>query len=277
MAAIMPVLLSAQAAWIEPDPTSIDFDPSAEATIYVDANQTECADLATFDEVYIWTWMPAELPEGDDNHNGMWGESNEALQMTAEGEGIFSFTLIPTEFYKVDAAIVYDNDFSFLIKLRDGAGGLTTCGEDKSEDLEVTAEPVVLERKVNTFPGNIADTLPTTPSDFFTLIYNKNLEEGDIAAATEFTVFLKMIDEDGKIYNYARPNELDDFVELRMTNVGNDVFHWTVQPEQFAPRGNEPIPEGKALQGFRVQIAKVGAATAADLVVGVFDYYFKCP
>ena len=106
-----------QAAWIEPDPTTADFNPNAPATIYVDANKTECPDLAGFDEMYMWTWNPAELPAGDDNHNGSWDESNENLKMTAEGGGIFSYTMIPTEFYKVDAATVYEKDFSFLIKL----------------------------------------------------------------------------------------------------------------------------------------------------------------
>ena len=269
--------LMSQTAWIEPDPTSADFNPNAPATIYVDAKKTECPDLADFTEMYMWTWNPAELPAGDENHNGTWDESNESLQMTAEGDGIFSYTMTPTEFYKVDAATVYEKDFSFLIKLRNGAGGATTCNEDKSEDLSVTAEPFVFDRKVYSFPDTNKDTLATDASDFFTLIYNRNLEEKESLLDTEdYNVFLKFIGDDGKTYVYASPGDLDDFPELKLNNRGDGVYLWTIQPSVLMRSGNQPVPEEVGLTSLRLEIAKSGAMNRDDIVDGTFDFVYKC-
>lgn len=270
-------IVTAQAAWIEPDPTSADFDPTTEVTIYIDANQTECPDLANFDQVFMWTWSPNELAAGEVNANGEWGASNPNLMLTPEGAGIFSYTMIPTEFYQVDAATVYENDFSFLIKLADGAGGMTTCAEDKSEDLEVLSEPFVFERKVYSFPDAIKDTLAVNPDDYFTLIYNSNLESDSIIrAAGHYNVFLKVVDTDGRTYTYAPPTQLDNFDELKMRDNGDGTYLWTVRPSDILIGGNQPLPADREISHLRLQIAKTGARTGGDLVAGTYDYYYIC-
>lgn len=272
--ALLSNFVMAQAAWIEPDPTSANFNPDLEIKIYVDAKKTECPDLAQFDEVYMWTWSPRELPAGNEKHNGTWSESNDVLKMTAEGDGVFSYTMIPTEFYEVDAATVYENDFSLLIKLKDGAGGATTCNEDKSEDLEVLSEPFVLERKVYSFPDAIKDTLAGTPSDFFTLIYNHNLEEKEgLVDQDDFYVFLKAVGDDARTYTYAQPAQLANFPELQMKRGDNGVFNWTIQPDKIF---SSLLTDGVKIDLLRIQIAKAGARNGNDLVDGTFDFIYRC-
>ncbi|MEL6922758.1 MAG: hypothetical protein AAFO94_01840, partial [Bacteroidota bacterium] len=127
-------MLNAQKAWIVPDPTTADFDPTKEITIYIDVKKTEdCPELADLEELYMWTWNPNELDAGSPKANGSWGESNEVMKLTNEGGGIFTYTMVPTEFYEVTADVVYEKDFSFLAKALDGSGGKTACGEDKTE------------------------------------------------------------------------------------------------------------------------------------------------
>ncbi len=270
-----PMTAQGQAAWIEPDPTTINFDPNQEVTIYIDLKQSEfCSELANLEELYMWTWLPNELPAGNEKHNGSWDNSNDLLQLTNEGNGIFSYTLIPTEFYEVSAEEVFANDFALLAKAKDGAGGLTSCPEDKTEDLIVEAEPVSLVRKVFSFPDVVKDTLATRSSDIFTFIYDKKLEEKPgLEDATEFNVFAKALGTDGVEYTYAPPAQLDNFPELRMRLVEEDLYHWTIIPDQFFV---ELMPEGVTVQSLRLQIAKTGATSTADLVDGTFSFFFLC-
>lgn len=49
--------------------------------------------------------------------------------------------MIPTQFYEVTAAELYNNDINLLLKKKDGTGG--AAGEDKTEDLKIELAPPV--------------------------------------------------------------------------------------------------------------------------------------
>ncbi|HMR44010.1 MAG TPA: hypothetical protein PKC40_09260 [Saprospiraceae bacterium] len=266
----------AQKAWIEPDPTSAAFDPTKEVTIYVDVNKSEfCAALATLPELYMWTWNPNELPAGSPKANGTWTQSNDILKMTNEGNGIFSYKMIPTEFYEVSADVVFDKNFSLLLKGKDGSAGMTTCPEDKTEDLSIEAIPFVLDKKVASFPeGNTKDTMFTRSSDFWTLIYNKNLEEKPaLVDATEFYVFIKAVGTDGRTYTYAPSSQISNKPELKMTERESGKYYWTIQPDVFF---QNLLPNSVQVKSLVAQIAKKGASSTGDLVDGSFSYHFIC-
>ncbi|MGY6560788.1 MAG: hypothetical protein ACXITV_01645 [Luteibaculaceae bacterium] len=171
-------------AWVEP----LVMNPNAPATFYVDVQRA--ADQRLFNApgyqsfidgvtageslpspVFIWTWNPAETrPTG--NGNGDWTNSNEALRMTYapdRGTHVFSFTFVPTEFYGVDAARVFEVGFSFLAKLRDGTAG--AGGENaQTEDFNIMPES-----------AGCVTRFCVTPSVFYfddilTFTYDRSLE-----------------------------------------------------------------------------------------------------
>jgi hypothetical protein len=265
--------LVAQTAWIEPTP----IDPEEEITIYVDINKTSCPELASIgQDLYMWTWKPNELPDGDELANGTWDDSNEAMKMTDEGGGVYSYTLVPTEFYKVSGDAVFEEGFCLLVKADDGAGGATSCSEDKTEDLCVEVEPPVLFRpKIYSIPQRIIeDTIPTSADDIFTLVYDHKLEEKQaLVDANTFYVFAKGIGTDNKEYLVATPNQLSNTPSLKMEERGNDKHYWTVVPERIF---KDLLPDGVELSALDLRVAKEGASSGGDLADGTFRYYFNC-
>ena len=132
--------LLAQKVWTEPE---TDIDPEDTLKIYIDLSQMDCDKLlGTTDPVYLWSWMPADPVNG----NGDWSNSNTDNEWESIGGDIYRFTMIPTEFYGVDAQTVYDNDISFLAKSLDGGSGgdCSAAGdENKTEDLMVAVDPPI--------------------------------------------------------------------------------------------------------------------------------------
>ena len=262
----------AQKAYIEPG--GADFDPTQEVTLFVDLNQTECQRLLDADQVYLWTWMPAEPVIG----NGDWTNSNPDMAMTDEGNGVWSFTFVPTEFYGVSAEEVYANDFSFLAKALDGTGeGGGGCDEDKTEDLSIAVEPPVLVRKVFSFPDVVdGDTLATSNADFFSIVYDNNLETSTpIIGADDFYAFPRAIGDDGNTYPYVQFGQVFDTPELQFRNDGGGKFSWTVVPTEFFA---DVVPDGVRIVGVESRIVKANAGSSAEIVNQgeFFDFFFTC-
>ena len=102
----------AQFAWVDPPVP----DVTQPITLYVDvAQDPDCSNLNSSEgPLYIWTWEPAGPATTDGN--GTWDNSNEEMVMTHEGGTLWSITFTPTEFYGVDADLVYETGISFLAK-----------------------------------------------------------------------------------------------------------------------------------------------------------------
>ncbi len=273
----LPVAMMAQKAWIDPDP----INPDDSVTIFIDIKKCECQSLlGTTEPVYLWTWLPAGDEDRDaDFKNGQWTASNPLMEMKSEGNDIWSFKMIPTEFYNVDAATVYDKDFHFLAKSLDGTGaGGGGCDEAKTEDLSIAVDPPTSGPiKVRAFPDKLdaEGSIATTQDDVFTLIYDNKAEDK-----------VTMQNNDKPLYVYARANltngneikiatlkKVDETPELKMTDMGDGVFHFSIIPSELF---KDLIPAGQKLDQLRLQIVQEGWTTADQTVDGIYTYVFVC-
>lgn len=273
----LPVAMMAQKAWIDPDP----INPEDSVTIFIDIKKCECQSLlGTTEPVYLWTWLPAGDEDRDaEFKNGQWTSSNLTMEMKSEGNDVWSFKMIPTEFYNVDAATVYDKDFHFLAKSLDGTGaGGGGCDEAKTEDLSIAVDPPTSGPiKVRAFPDKLdaEGSIATTQDDVFTLIYDNKAEDK-----------VTMQNNDKPLYVYARANltngneikiatlrKVDETPELQMTDMGDGVFHFSIIPSELF---KDLIPAGQKLDQLRLQIVQEGWTTADQTVDGIYTYVFVC-
>jgi len=267
--------LQAQKAWLEALDGG-DFDPEDSVKIYIDINQCDCQRLlGNTSGVYLWTWQPGEPAIG----NGMWTASNADMEMTHEGGDIWSYKLVPTTFYGVDAAAVYANDFSMLAKLFDGTGlGGGGCDEDKTEDLQITVDaPVVGLRLVYSFPDvAVPDSILSSSSDVFTLFYENSIE----AKATmqnlgdEVYIYARVYGLDGVRYNYTSLNQVGNTPELKMTQGENGQYTWSIIPDKFFE--STLLGSGTTIDYLEVEILKVPFSNTDDKVDGKFVFGFMC-
>lgn len=141
-----------QAAYVFPSPTAAD----EEMTLFIDVAQTSTGLKAMLeahpeevDNVYLWSWMPAEPVGG----NGTWNSSNEARKLTHVSGLLFSVTFIPVEYYGVDGPTFFSNGISCLAKLKDGnAYPDDGVGEAKTQDLHIDIVPKLCDNVYCVFP-----------------------------------------------------------------------------------------------------------------------------
>lgn len=240
------VALNAQKAWFEPEDALMD----QEIVIHVDLNKLDASlehtqlliDAAKAGEdLYIWTWSPFEHSAGTPKSNGIgptaWKNSNPVLKMTKKSadpnELIYTYTMVPTEFYEVDAKKVYDDDIKFLVKPLDGGG----YGDPdiKSEDLDLGIEAP--------FTSQIVKGIPQVAfqNDIVAIVYDNNFE----------TIANMQNMAEGEAYMYAAAWDTiggfdgnADFVvtpyfqaskdeKLKMDYLGDGVFQRVIIPEEF--------------------------------------------
>lgn len=218
-------------------------DPTAELKIIVDISKLDGskdyvqnlqADAAAGEDLYIWTWKPAEHQDPHPLQNGTggapWKNSNEALKMTKEAENIYSYTMTPTEWYEVDAQTVFDNDIHFLVKPFDGGG--YGDPDRKSDDLSIAIDPPVTVRNPSfLFPGRFQD------DDLVMLYYDNKLEEepGMQNLATDDVWFFAQATLDDSTTVSIAPNvfSVGNFPELQMTHYGDGVYKVYMVPRDF--------------------------------------------
>lgn len=245
----------AQKAYLaDPD----NFDPEAETKLMIDIKQCECQKLLDNPgPLYIWTWKPFELDGSDPNANGQWTASNAALELTNEGDNVWSFTLIPTEFYKVDAATVYAEDFHFLVKGFDGGGGGTCEDENKTEDLSITVDPpFVPVTAIQGFPAVFQG------DDVFTVIYNNNIEEKETMQNLEENnayVYMLATTTDSVDYQIETFFNTGKNPDLQMSYRGEGIFY-----KSFIPNDFFAIPETETIQSMTFVVRKENYGSSDD-------------
>lgn len=262
--------LSAQKIWT--DPVAYD-SPEDSVTIFVDLTQMDCDKLVgNAGPLYLWSWMPAEPLVG----NGDWAASNTDLALTDEGDDVWSFTMLPTEFYGVTAQEVYDSDIFFLVKGLDGGSGgdCSSAGdENKTEDLTLVIEaPGVAVQKVYGFPSPTEeDSIYITSGDIFTLIYNNAIEEkASMQNPGDLYVYARAYDTDGGEYKPSTIGQAGSNPALKMTQDGA-IYNWSIIPQSLFN-----IPDNKTLNFMRLQIIKPVVTNTDDAVDGIYDYYIRC-
>lgn len=96
---------SAQKIWTVP----ADFRVDSTVTIYFDLNKCVMGkSLIGQDSLYFWSVHPKYA---GDSLQGPWGKAALPSLMTHEGNNIWSFTLIPTEFYDLDSATMASTEW----------------------------------------------------------------------------------------------------------------------------------------------------------------------
>lgn len=238
-------LTYAQKIWFEPDGALMD----QEITIYVDLEKLDqtldhtvaLVDAATAGEdMYIWTWSPYEHGAGTPKANGIgstaWKNSNPVLKMTKEdalGNLVYSYTMVPTEFYEVDAKKVYDDDIKLLVKPQDGGG----YGDPdiKSEDLNLGLEAP--------FVSSIVKGIPSVcfQDDIILIEYDINFETEDAmigAGPDDIYMYAAAWDTVGEIgstpdIQIASFFNVKNTPELKMEYKGDGVWRRIITPEDF--------------------------------------------
>ncbi len=248
-------------AQVTTDPPE-NINPEDSLTITVDISQLDMGldhNVALMDAVdagedmYIWTWSPVEHPEGHPYVNGIgsqaWKNSNDTLIMKHEGGYVFSWSIIPVDFYETNTAEVYAKDIKFLVKPKDGGG----YGDPdiKSSDLTVAVDPpTTLKDPVYQFPAFVSG------DDVAVIMYDNNREPKEtMQGLQEGNVFvhLEYWREGDDLINpgeqYALWTQVANTPELAMDEVEPGIFQFAFVPNQFLNQGgtNDTIIFVKAI------------------------------
>lgn len=270
---------NAQFAWIDPAVP----DVTDSLTVFVDLSQDPNCDklVGSPGPIFIWTWGPNDPVDG----NGMWGTSAPEQEMVHRpdiGADVWSYTMLPIDYYGAAAEDIYENGLDFLAKEANGGqgGDCSSAGDEfKTSDIHIDVPaPFVLEKKVYSFPDfGDGDTLYTHIDDVFTLYYKNYLEEKvTMQNLTEVWVYARALGDDGSSHIITPPSQIGTNPNLKMVDQGNGLFTLTIIPEEyFAPA----LPGNVKLERMRFQIVSLvnGVICGSDCQVdGDFYFGFKC-
>ena len=107
-------------------------------------------------DIYLWAWSSAAGVEQDAPNNGTWSNSNEAHKLTNNGNGTYSISFVPSQFYgRSDLETI-----GFLVKAKDGSGDKKS--QDAVYSVGTIEVPPVTESPV---PAGMKDGINFNPSD----------------------------------------------------------------------------------------------------------------
>lgn len=228
---------------------------------------------AAGEDMYIWTWKPFEFPAGHPKTNGLgtqaWKNSNDTLKMKMEAPNVYSWTIIPTEWYEVDAATVYNEDIHFLVKPKDGGG----YGDPdiKSNDLIVAIDPPKLDRDPSySFPE------VGQQDDVFT-IYYENFRETKPSMQNlgpdEVYVFAQAtLSDSTKVEIEPSFFTVGTNPQLKMDYIGSDTYRKFIYPLDFFS-----IPAGLSITEMRFIVMRQQYASSADRADNDVIMELGCP
>jgi len=223
------------------------------------------------EDVYLWTWKPAAHPDGHPLVNGTgsapWKNSNEALKFTPNANGTFSFKMVPTLWYEVDAATVYSEDIHFLVKAKDGGG----YGDPdvKTPDQVINIDPPATERNpFYHFPNKVM------ADDIVTLRY-ENWREDKASmqnlAEDDCYVYAKVIFTDGTFSQIENTFNVGTNSKLKMNYIGDGNFEMLIVPSEFFT-----APANKTIDYLEFIAMKKVFATGADRVTEAVNVLIEC-
>jgi len=111
--------------------------------------------LWSVNDLYLWSWYytnSSNVAAGDAPNNGTWESSSEAQKLTNNGDGTYSFTMVPTSFYGATNI----TKAGILVKAKDGTGNKKTqdlffdVGKVVLDILSHTNFPLVVQPNTNT-------------------------------------------------------------------------------------------------------------------------------
>ncbi len=226
-----------------------DFAPGDSVKFLIDIKLCTNQSLLNHDpeDVYLWTWNPAEGTRPAEYAQGSWTASNDALKCKYEGDNVWSYKMKPTAFYGVDATICYEKDFSMLLKAKDGSA--------QTEDLIVEIAPSFTgPKKLYAFPDKqTKDTIYAAGSDVISVFFNKSVEtKANITAATEFSVDPGATYSDGtSTPHIVSLSQIGASPEVQMKDMGNNIYRFTFIPNRlFAAK----LPSGATITQVKMRI-----------------------
>jgi hypothetical protein len=276
--AFLPLLgLAQNKAWITPKPTNAEDS----VTIYVDISKFDNAlehtqlllqAAAAGEDLYIWTWKPAELPASSPKTNGIgdrpWQNSNEILKLTKQDDNIYYYKMIPTEFYEVPAPTVYQNGIHFLVKPKNGGG----YGDPdiKSEDLSITVVPDIIIKGITfNFPNFI-----TNDQSITTVVYQNSIDTLPAMAnlgEDNCYLFMEATLDDGtklRLSNFAQAGTIPEY---KMTKRSDGNFYLI-----FVPRDFFNVPADRTVTAIACTPRK-RVYTSVNDQSKKFEFEIKCP
>lgn len=233
------VSIQAQVVTTEPEEYN---DPTTEVKIIVNLAQLDqtkeyvqnlIADAQADSGIYMWTWKPFEWPAGSELANGSgdrpWQNSNELLRLTKESDLVYSYTMIPTTFYAVDAATVYEQDIHFLVKPKNGGG--YGDPDRKSDDLVLEINPPRVEK-------TIVYAFPSAPQqdDVIKIVYDNYRDTLSVMqniGAGDCYLFIEATLTDGTVIKPASIFQTVNTPSLQMKQVQAGIFEFDLIPSLF--------------------------------------------
>lgn len=221
---------------IEPE----EWLPCEEITLIIDITQGDCEKLIDSEgPLYLWTWEPgpANNTRPEEFANGEWSNSNDNLQMTNVGPNLWSYTMVPTEFYGVDASDVYASGFAMLVKEKDGGEGgdcSAEGGEFKTSDYTLLVPPPFESAKLFARPKAVFS------SDIFTFYYDNSEEEKESMQNLDEVYVYAAAFADGVEYPVSSMAEVGSNPDLQMTDTGDGMFTLSLIPDSFFSN----VPDG---------------------------------
>lgn len=107
-------------------------------------------------EVYLWAWSTASGVEQDAPNNGEWTNSDEVQKLTNNGNGTYSISFVPKDFYNRTGL----ESIGFLVKAKNGTGDKKS--QDKVVAIGTVEVPPVTEAPV---PSGMLDGINLNPND----------------------------------------------------------------------------------------------------------------
>lgn len=267
-------------AQVSTDPAE-EIDPTQPLTIYVDLQKLDQSNEHTQllieaaendEDIYIYTWLPYEFPLGHPKANGVadpvWKNGNDTLIMTKESDYVYSWTIIPTEWYEVEASAVYESDIHFLVKPKDGGG----YGDPdiKSEDLMVAIDPPKLDRDpAYIFPEE------GQQDDIYTIYYENGREDKESMqglAEGEVYLYAEALLSDSTVTRIAPfLFSVGQYPQLEMNYIGDNSFRKFIVPRQFFM-----VPEELDILNMEFVVLKKLYATSADRSNSIIEAELGC-
>ncbi len=267
---------NAQAAWIEPGPTT---DVTSVCRIYVDLSKITNTSLdGLTGPFYMWTWNPRELPANDPNVNGTgtqpWKNSNDNLKLTpdpSKGPKVYYYEMIPTDFYGVNKGDVYSKGISLLVKPKDGGG--YGAPDLKSEDLNIKVNAPIERDTIYTLP-KCAYT-----DEILTIMYNNPVERNtgmSNLGAEDCYLYIKVTLSDATTVEKASFFDVGTVPALKMTKITEGLFSGQFKLTMI-PREFLAIPNGKTIASAQFIVRRKDFNGGPDRSAGNNDLkYFEC-
>jgi hypothetical protein len=190
--------------------------------------------------------------------------------MTKEANHIYSYTMVPTIWYGVDAATVYKEDIHFLVKPKDGGG--YGDPDRKSGDLVLKIDPPATDREpVFQFPSLVGQ------DDILSVVYEnwretkpsmQNLDADSAYIHAECKLISGTVIKIPSNY-FADPTLTP---QAKMTLVDDGEFQWQIVPEMYFN-----LQPGDEIDEIKIIVRKPVFLSGAERVTDELIVTVKCP